>query len=76
MLSDEQCRHAVSNDPHQRVDVFQQSMREISVLLYQNVWNNFRAAETTAQMAGKSTAAENRSSIASAVIPAGDRDAP
>ena len=78
MLSDEQCRHALSNDPHQRVDVFQQSMMEISVLLYQNIWNNFRAAETTAQMAaGRSMAAENRSSITgSAVMPAVDRDMP
>ena len=43
-------REILETDSHKRLELFDSSCKEISVMLYQNLWNKFRAFETTVQL--------------------------
>ena len=48
----EQAQLSLHNDSLKRYDVFEPAMKEISIMLYQNLWNKFRSCETENFAAG------------------------
>ena len=45
-------RNALEEDQLRRVEVFETAYKEISIMLYQNIWLKFRAKEIEDQMGG------------------------
>jgi hypothetical protein len=50
LLTTEVAEMALADDPQHHVDLFDRANREISIMLYQNVWNKFRAQELQEMM--------------------------
>ena len=55
-ISTEKAREILQADKYRRLELFDTAHKEISIMLYQNLWNKFRSVETTVQMAASSTA--------------------
>ena len=52
LLSQDKAVEILSQDKDKRMELFDKAYREISIMLYQNLWCKFRAEEAAAQMAG------------------------
>ena len=51
LLTTAVAKQALEDDKMKRAALFEPAFKEISIMLYQNLWNKFRSAETTEQMA-------------------------
>ena len=54
ILTLEKAREVLEADKLRRVELFDTAHKEISIMLYQNLWNRFRSLETTVNMASNS----------------------
>ena len=66
VITNVSARHALEEDQTRRVEVFETAYKEISIMLYQNIWLKFRAAEIEDQMGaegegGKDPSGKDRS---------------
>ena len=51
LISPEKSKVILDEDDKKRCLLFETAFKEISIMLYQNIWNKFRASETTEYMA-------------------------
>lgn len=55
IVSPQCAQQALAEDSLKRVEIFAAAYKEVSILLYQNIWSRFRTVETQQQMSGSSS---------------------